>query len=110
MLDPGPLSEYITAAFRSIVSPALKQCFLNSFPAKSDAGNRMAENFCNNFDMLVSDAIGTALAQAIDYYVKNAEIYGTLITTGSAVSQTLSLTPSSTPIVNGAIPNSLGIR
>ena len=50
------------------------------------------------------------IANAIDYYVKNISITGTIITVGSMVTQTAMIAPAPTPVVAGAIPNTLGIK
>lgn len=110
MLNSDTLSEYISNAIRTIVCPAIKQCILNSFPNKSDSGDEIAETFSNNFDDLVSDQLGMAIASAIDYYIKNAELYGTIITSGSPTTQVARLNPMSMPLINGAVPNTIGIK
>ena len=110
MLNPQTLAEYISNSIRTLVCPAIKQCLLNSYPMKSDIGDQIAENFANNFDDLVSDQLGTCIAEAIDYYIKNAELYGTIITVGSPTTQTAKLLPSPMPMINGSVPNSIGIK
>ena len=46
---------------------------------------------------------------AIDYYVKNMNITGTIITAGSPSTQVAKISPAPTPITGGKIPNTLGI-
>ena len=53
--------------------------------------------------------VAELLSSAIDYYVKNITITGTLITTGSPWVHTVSITPAPTPITAGKIPNTLAI-
>ena len=109
MLNPDALAEYISNSIRTIVCPAIKQCLLNSYPMKSDAADQIAENFSINFDEMVSDELGKALADAITYYIKTIAITGTIITVGSPTTQTATITSSPTPMVNGVVPNTLGI-
>ena len=47
---------------------------------------------------------------AIDYYVKNISISGTVLTTGSPVAQQAVIIPAPTPVVAGVIPNTLKIQ
>ena len=110
MLNPTDLGEYITNSIRTIVCPAIKQCILNSWPEKSDKGDEIAESFANEFDSLVSEELGNAIAQAIDYYIKQIELYGTVITTGTPTTQTAQINGMSVPMINGAVPNTLGVR
>jgi hypothetical protein len=49
------------------------------------------------------------IANAIDYYIKNMAITGTIITVGSPVTQTAVITSMPTPVANGKVPNTLGI-
>ena len=57
----------------------------------------------------VIDPLAKRLAAAIDYYVRNANVYGTIITTGSPVTQMAAIS-SPTPLTNGKIPNTFGIQ
>jgi hypothetical protein len=50
------------------------------------------------------------MAQAIDYYTKNAQIFGTVITMGSPTTQTAMINSTPMPATNGSIPNTLGIK
>lgn len=110
MLDRNTLKEHIANGISTIVCPAIKECILRSYPVESDIGNATAEKFANNFDELVADQFAEIIASAIDYYIKNAELYGTIITTGTPFTQTAVLTPTPVPISNGKIPNTIGIK
>lgn len=109
MLDKVTLGEYISNSIRTIVGPAIQQCLLNSFPVQTSAGEMMAEQFCTSFNELVADALGEALADAIDYYIKNMNIHGVIMTTGGPTNQTANINGSNVPMVNGVIPNTLGV-
>ena len=80
------------------------------WPGKSNIGDSYAESFANNFDEMVSEQLAEVFASAIDYYVKNIEISGTVITMGSSTTQTAKINGMSTPILNGVVPNTLGIK
>lgn len=110
MLNSSNLAEYISNGIRTIVCPAIKQCLMTSWGNKSDIGDQIAETFANQFDDIVSDALGEVIAEAIDYYIKNAEIFGTVITVGSPTTQTAQINGMPTPLLNGSVPNTLGIR
>lgn len=110
MLDKDTLKENLANGLSTIVRPAIEECFKRMWPAKSNIGDAYAETFANNFDEMVSDQLAEVFAAAIDYYVKNIEIFGTVITVGSPTTQTAQINGMSTPILNGAIPNTLGIK
>ena len=110
MLDKDTLKENLANGLSTIVRPAIEECFKRMWPAKSNIGDAYAETFANNFDEMVSDQLSEVFAAAIDYYVKNIEIFGTVITVGSPTTQTARINSLNTPIINGVIPNTLGIR
>jgi hypothetical protein len=69
----------------------------------------MAKDIADTFDELVSESLADIIANAIDYYIKNMNITGTIITVGSPVTQTAVIAPAPTPITGGKIPNTFGI-
>ena len=73
------------------------------------AADEMAKDIAERFDASTSDQMAELLSSAIDYYVKNISVTGTLITTGSPFVHTVSITAAPTPITAGKIPNTLGI-
>ena len=79
------------------------------FPEKSEYGEDLAKDMAETFDELTAEPLADLLANAIDYYVKNITITGTIITAGSPVTQTAQIVPSPTPVTAGKIPNTLGI-
>ena len=110
MLDKDTLKENLANGLSTIVRPAIEECFKRMWPVKSNTGDSYAESFANNFDEMVSEQLAEVFASAIDYYVKNIEINGTIITMGSPTTQTAKINGMSTPILNGVVPNTLGIR
>ena len=110
MLDKDTLKENLANGLSTIVRPAIEECFKRMWPGKSNIGHSYAESFANNFDEMVSEQLAEVFASAIDYYVKNIEINGTIITMGSSTTQTAKIKGMSTPILNGTIPNTLGIK
>lgn len=110
MLDKETLKENIQYSISTIVAPAFKECIKKYHGHSSDWADARAENFANNFSELVAEPFADVIAGAIDYYVKNAEIFGTVITVGSPTTQTARINSGNVPITNGVIPNTLGIR
>ena len=110
MLDKDTLKENLANGLSTIVRPAIEECFKRMWPGKSNIGDSSAESFANNFDEMVSEQLAEVFASAIDYYVKNIEINGTIITMGSPTTQTAKINGMSTPILNGVVPNTLGIK
>ena len=109
MLKPDDLKSQIAASIKNIIVPAIEQCMKSKAPEKSERGDTEAENFAKAFDEQVSEQFADALANAIDYYIKNADITGNLITNGSPTTHICTIAPPPTPVAGGKIPNTLGI-
>jgi len=108
MLNVATLKSQLQGAFEEILPGAFEQAMLCALPSKTAVGSDMAKNFGDTVCDLIAEPLAEALSSAIDYYVKNITIYGTILTTGTPVSQTAIIT-SPSPITNGKVPNSLGI-
>ena len=109
MLDVDKLKDQIKTGIQNTVVPAIERMELKRQPRTSKKGNEQAKNIANAFDELVSESLADIIANAIDYYIKNMNITGTIITFGSPTTQTAKINPAATPIVGGKIPNTLGI-
>ena len=109
MLNVDGLKDNIKQMIQDIVIPAIKEIELARQPVKSDVGDKQAQQIADTFDELVTDSLAENLANAIDYYVKNIAITGTIITVGGPFSQTAKISSMPTPVANGKVPNTLGI-
>lgn len=109
MLNVDGLKDQIKQSIQEIIIPAIKEIELARQPNKSEIGEQQAEQIAQTFDELVSEPLADNLANAIDYYIKNMAITGTIITVGSPVTQTAVITSMPTPVANGKVPNTLGI-
>ena len=109
MLNVDGLKDNIKQAIQEIVIPAVLEIERARQPNKSEIGDAQAEQIAKTFDELVSEPLADNIANAIDYYVKNIAITGTIITIGSPTTQTAVITSMPTPVANGKIPNTLGI-
>ena len=109
MLNENKLYKEIKASFNETFPTAFEHAFRTTFPEQSAAGNEVAKQFGKSIDDAISDPLAKRLAAAIDYYVRNANVYGTIITTGSPVTQMAAIS-SPTPLTNGKIPNTFGIQ
>lgn len=109
MLKVDTLQKQIQQAFEEVLPGALKQAMATTMPEKSKTGEKIIERFANTATDLIAEDLSTRLASAIDYYVKNADIYGTIITTGGPFTQ-MSMINSSGPLINGKVPNTFGLR
>ena len=112
MLKPDDLKSQLHAAFKQYIPKAIEQCMANDMQeaGTSKLAKEKAKKFAKTFDDLVSEPLAESIAQAIDYYVKNAQIYGTIITVGSRFTQTATINSTDKPLVNGKVPNTLGIK
>jgi len=109
MLKVNDLQSQIKSALTDIYKPAIHDIFAMIFPQKTSYIEEMCNEVADTFDEMTSEPMAEMLATAIDTYIKNISISGTIITTGSPISQTAQILPSPTPIVAGKIPNTLGI-
>jgi len=110
MLKKDDLQKKLKEAFSGIIPQAIETCMKNNQKTKSKKGDKDAEEFAKSFDEIVSDQLATAISSAIDYYIKNADITGTIITNGGPTTQVAQISPPPTPIVGGKIPNTFGIN
>ena len=110
MLKVDDLESQLKTALKKIIPPAIEQCKLAEYPMDSELGKSRAKAFADTFDELVSEELAKLIASAIDYYVKNISIFGTIITVGSMVTQTAVIAPAPSPVTAGSIPNTLGIK
>ena len=109
MLKVDDLESQLKTALKNIIPPAIEQCKLAEYPMDSELGKSRAKAFADTFDELVSEELAKLIASAIDYYVKNMNITGTIITSGSPSTHVAKISPAPTPITGGKIPNTLGI-
>ena len=109
MLNVDDLESQIKTALKNIIPLAIEQCKLAEYPMDSEIGKSRAKAFAESFDELVSEELAKIIASAIDYYVKNMNITGTIITSGSPSTHVAKISPAPTPITGGKIPNTLGI-
>ena len=109
MLKPNDLKTAIKNALTDIYKPAVEELVLGLLADKTTAGDEMAKGIAERFDAATSDQMADILSAAIDYYVRNISVTGTLITTGSPWIHTVSINAAPTPITAGKIPNTLGI-
>lgn len=110
MLKPDTLKQKIQEAVESTFQPALEQAFTEILPCQTQQGIDYAKQFAETITTTIAEPFAEQLSSAIDYYVKNAEIFGTIITIGTPITQTAIVQSTSVPVSNGAIPNTLGIR
>ena len=87
----GGSTEYVGLFYKVIKCTTLdgdKTITLGTYSLKyscqaltdSELGKSRAKAFADTFDELVSEELAKLIASAIDYYVKNISIFGTIIT------------------------------
>ena len=109
-LKVNDLKEHIEVGFKNIIAPAVERIESLRYTDKSKLGKKKAREIRELWDDMVSDAMSEVLAQAIDYHIRNAAITGTIITTGSPFTQQAKIFHIETTIINGTVPNTLGIN
>ena len=108
-LNKETLKKEIQEAIEDVLPGALQQGLISIQPRNTEVGQEAAEKFAKTITELLAEPLATALAAAIDYHVRSAEIYGTINTIGGPSSQMATIV-SPTPLTNGKTPNSLGIK
>lgn len=110
MLNVDDLEKSLKKAMENVLVPGIEALIKQYQPHESELGNTKAKAFADGFKDMIVPSLAALYASAIDYYVKNAQIFGTIITVGSPTTQTASINSTSVPTTNGAIPNTLGIK
>jgi hypothetical protein len=108
MLNKQTLQDEIQGAIEDLLPNALREGLKTTFPRETEAGNNMADRFADVVTTLLAAPLAQSLAGAIDYHVRSASIYGTIITIGNKVTQTAAIA-SPSAVTNGKVPNTLGI-
>lgn len=111
MLNVSDLEAELKEMFEDTIPAAFEQAWLEQMPIKSTKGNEQAKRFGQTISDILSPNWATRLAYAIDSYIKTGELYGTVITVGSPVTQTAALVPLNlgNPM-SGLTPNTIGIK
>lgn len=110
MLNVDDLQKSLQTAMENILVPGIEALIRQYQPHQSTIGDEKAKEFANSFKEMIVPSLSKLYANAIDYYVKNAQIFGNLITTGSPTTHTCIINSTSVPSTNGSIPNTLGIK
>ena len=109
MLNPASLEQQIKNALSQYLPDAFEEAAKQLMPGESDKGKEICKAFGQTVGDLSAEPLASSLAAAIDYYVKNIGLQGTILTTGSPVAQQAIIMPAPTPVVAGVIPNTLKV-
>lgn len=109
MLDVNRLQRKIQEGIQTIIVPAIKDMELARHSEQTKNATAMAEQVSEIFDESVSEALSQVIANAIHYYIKHISIEGTIITMGSPTTQVATIMSLPMPVLNGVVPNTLGI-
>lgn len=110
MLNPTGLEQQIKTALEQYLPETFEQASKVLFPKSGEEADNRCKEFGQTVADLLSEPLASSLAGAIDYYVKNISITGTIVTTGSPVTQQAPVVPAPTPTVAGVIPNTLKVQ
>lgn len=110
MLKKDTLQSQLLDIFKNTIPGAFEKAMLESYPGSSKKGKERAKKFGETMSEMLSEEWASGIAAAIDYYVKNAQIFGTVITVGSPTTQTAMINSTPVPSINGSVPNTLGIK
>lgn len=108
MLNKQTLQKEIQGAIEELLPNALREGLKSTFYRETESGNKMADRFASVVTELFAQPFSEALAAAIDYHVRSATIYGTIITAGSPTTQAAVIN-SPSALINGKVTNTLGI-
>lgn len=108
-LKVNDLQKALQKSFEEVFAPAFEEAFRAMLPETSKKGKDKASEFGEIIKDQIAEPMSTRMAEAIDYYIKNADVYGTIITVGGMTTQTASIN-SPSPITNGKVPNTFGIK
>lgn len=108
-LKKATLQQEIQSAIEDILPSALEEGIKATFPRRTESGDEAAKKFANVVTEILAAPMAKALASAIDYHVRSADVYGNLITNGSPSTHFCTIS-SPSPLTNGKVPNTLGIK
>jgi len=109
MLKVDELQKSLQVAFEEVLPSAFKEVMKAILPVKSEDGDDKVKAVEEMVKDLISKDLSTRIAEAIDYYIKNADIYGKIVTLGGPSMQ-MALIESPLPFTNGKVQNTLGIK
>ena len=110
MLNPNNLETQIKNALEQYLPPTFERAVHLLIPSKTEDSDELCKEFGQTVSDMLAEPLASSLAAAIDYYVKNISISGTILTTGSPVAQQAIIMPAPTPVVAGVIPNTLKVQ
>lgn len=110
MLKVDDLKSQLKTALSKTIPPAIEACINQQNTEKVEYQEKLAKEIAKTFDESVSDQLAELFANAIDYYIKNATIFGRIITLGGPTTQVGNLIEAPIPKLAGIIPNTLGIK
>ena len=109
MLDRDKLAKELQDAMDELFPPAFERLFLTLVPETTQDGLDKAKEFGQCAKDMISEDLANRFAASIDAYVRNVDIWGFILTTGSPVMQQARI-ESPSPITNGYIPNTLHVK
>ena len=109
MLNQDKLADNFKEIFHDLFCPVFETALLEFIPTESKDGNEKSAQFRECLEENLCEPLAKALASAIDMYIRQMDVHGMIITTGSSFTQTAKINSSSPPMINGVLPNTLGI-
>jgi hypothetical protein len=82
MLKPDELEKNLLYLFNATLPTAFEQAMLEMNPEKSERNDKAAKKFGETVRNLLAEEWAKTIAQAIDYYVKNADVHGQMMLVG----------------------------
>jgi len=82
MLKPDELEKNLLDLFNATLPTAFEQAMLEMNPEKSERNDKAAKKFGETVRNLLAEEWAKTIAQAIDYYVKNADVHGQMMLVG----------------------------
>lgn len=107
-LDKGFLQSELYSCFKNTIPAAFTQAWKEALP-NTKMAEETAEKFGNTLSELLSEKWSRYISDAIDVYIKNANINGMLITNGSPTTHICNINSPMPPLEKGITPNSLRI-
>lgn len=108
-LKKETLKQEIQDAIEQLLPPALEEAYKHTLTRNTESGRKAAKNFADVATELLAEPMAKALSSAIDYHVRSANIWGQIITNGSPTTHYCRIN-SPSPLTNGTIPNTFGIK
>jgi hypothetical protein len=110
MIYTQQIYDIVNNALNAALVNAIQTSMSEMYSVGGDEKNEQIDKFAKTFTEQACGPIAEAIMSAFKYVLANVYIYGTVLTMGGPTTQTARIQNQTVPTINGALPNTLGIK